>query len=323
MSEPLPRRRACIVLGMHRSGTSALAQLLASLGADLPARLNPPKPDNPDGYFESATLAAIHDEWLAAAGSAWFDLKPPAIAGMQRDTAAALTGAMARAVGEEYRDAALPLVKDPRMCRFFPLSRQVLDVSGLDCSVVLALRHPAEVAASLAVRDQISATYSGLLWAQHVVAAERDSRDLPRISVRYEDMMADWRATADRVRQLPGSWRPDPPEPPLKPELRHHRDLSAAEMFGETLGPLLDALHGALAALAVEDGDGQRARIDAAAADVSSAAAGMAPSLEAEFLHLRLTAAQPAWRSPDPLGDRRALAALFDRIHRNPAESRP
>jgi hypothetical protein len=223
---------------------------------------------------------------------------------------------MAKALDADYAAAALPLIKDPRMCRFFPLAREVLAMAGMDCAVVLALRHPAEVAASLAKRDQISATYAGLFWARHVISAERDSRDLPRVTVCYADMMADWHSTAERVRQLPGPWSPaDPERLPLKGELRHHSGLDPIDMFGPRLGPRLAELHAALAALALRDGGEQRARIDAAADDVLAAAAENAPLLEAEFLHLRLCTENPFWRSTDPRGDRQALAAIFDRLH--------
>ena len=46
------KRRAIIVLGMHRSGTSALAGVLGLLGARLPARQLPANFANPKGYFE-------------------------------------------------------------------------------------------------------------------------------------------------------------------------------------------------------------------------------------------------------------------------------
>ncbi|WAC29197.1 sulfotransferase family protein [Ancylobacter sp. SL191] len=314
------RRHACLVLGMHRSGTSALAHLLAELGADLPLRLNPPGPDNPEGYFEPAALVALHDRLLAAGGSAWFDLKPFALGAIPAEAARALLAEMAQVIAEDYPDAPLALIKDPRMCRFVPLAREVLGALGLEVAVVLALRHPSEVAASLARRDPMSATYAGFLWARHVIAAERDSRDLPRVTVGYADMMADWRDTAARIRSLPGPWRvEDPADAPLKAELRHHRGLDAVETFGPRLGPRLEALHDALTGLAGADNAAQHARIDAAARAVMAIATRESDLLEAEYLHRRLSTPNPLWASTDPAGDGAALAQLFDALHRAPA----
>ena len=48
--------RALMVLGMHRSGTSALTRIFSLLGADLPKNLMPPSPANKTGYWESQDL---------------------------------------------------------------------------------------------------------------------------------------------------------------------------------------------------------------------------------------------------------------------------
>jgi hypothetical protein len=46
-------RYAAVVLGMHRSGTSALAGVLARLGCDLPTQMMPANEFNPKGFYES------------------------------------------------------------------------------------------------------------------------------------------------------------------------------------------------------------------------------------------------------------------------------
>ena len=49
------QRRAVVVLGMHRSGTSALTRVVSLLGADLPSRLIPANVANEAG-FSSRTI---------------------------------------------------------------------------------------------------------------------------------------------------------------------------------------------------------------------------------------------------------------------------
>lgn len=317
MTPPPLSAQACVVLGMHRSGTSALTHLLACLGANLPLRLNPPGPDNPEGYFEPSVLVVLHERLLSAAGSVWFDHRPFSLAAAPPEVAEALIGELVEAVAADFSDAALPVIKDPRICRFFPLFREILARAGREACVVLALRHPAEVATSLAVRNQMSASYAGLLWARHMIAAEQDSRDLPRITVRYEDMLADWRETASRIRTLPGPWHAeDPEEAPVKPALRHHHALRSSDVFGPALGARLDHLHATLSRLAEMDNAAGRAAVDAAAEAVLAGAAELSFSTGMEFLHHRLTKEHPAWKSDDPLRDGAALAALFERLNR-------
>src|ERR1700712_2357048 len=67
------KRRAILVLGMHRSGTSALSGVVNALGPAAPKPLLAPRADNPRGFFESAALADAHDDLLLSAGSYWDD----------------------------------------------------------------------------------------------------------------------------------------------------------------------------------------------------------------------------------------------------------
>ena len=64
---------AVIVLGMHRSGTSAVAGALGVLGVNLGERLVQAQADNPKGYWEHADAVQLHERLLAALGSAWED----------------------------------------------------------------------------------------------------------------------------------------------------------------------------------------------------------------------------------------------------------
>src|SRR5258708_1393498 len=66
-------RRAILVLGMHRSGTSALSGVACALGASAPNHLLPGTSANPRGYWESALLIRAHDRLLASADSSWDD----------------------------------------------------------------------------------------------------------------------------------------------------------------------------------------------------------------------------------------------------------
>ena len=68
-AKPRAPRTAYLVLGMHRSGTSAVTQLLALAGARLPANVMPGDEHNAKGYFEPWKIAQFDDARLRAAGS--------------------------------------------------------------------------------------------------------------------------------------------------------------------------------------------------------------------------------------------------------------
>ena len=62
-----------LVAGMHRSGTSAVTRVLASLGCDLPNTLMEADSNNAMGYWESTEIADLNDAILVSAGSSWDD----------------------------------------------------------------------------------------------------------------------------------------------------------------------------------------------------------------------------------------------------------
>ncbi|MFM0308870.1 hypothetical protein P0D71_13905 [Paraburkholderia sp. RL17-383-BIF-A] len=57
-----------VVLGMHRSGTSAITRAMETMGADFGSRLMPAVAGvNDKGFFEDLDIVAINMEIMAAA----------------------------------------------------------------------------------------------------------------------------------------------------------------------------------------------------------------------------------------------------------------
>src|ERR1700710_432997 len=74
--EPRPARKALVVLGMSRSGTSLLAHVLHALGASLPNDLMGAAHGNPLGHFEPRALVALNDRILESLDRRWDDPRP-------------------------------------------------------------------------------------------------------------------------------------------------------------------------------------------------------------------------------------------------------
>ncbi len=94
---------------------------------------------------------------------------------------------------EEFGNASLIALKEPRICRFAPLYIELLYEQGYDCLFVLPLRNPLAVIASLAKRNGMSEGFAALLWLRHVLDAEAATRGRPRVVVSYEALLAEWR----------------------------------------------------------------------------------------------------------------------------------
>ena len=198
-TESAGRRQAILVLGMHRSGTSAVTRLLGLFGADLPKRLMEPNFANSAGYWEPADIVAIHDDMLAAIGSTWDDVAEFPAGWIDSAAAGPFKSRLASAFEEAFGSSSLVVLKDPRICRFTPLWISILESMGIEPLFVIPVRSPLEVAASLSVREDrhsaIDASHASstmpeakalLLWLRHFLDAEHHTRGFARSFISYE-----------------------------------------------------------------------------------------------------------------------------------------
>lgn len=186
---------AILVLGMHRSGTSAVTGALSLLGSALPQTIMPANSDNVRGYFESARVMHFNDAILCTAGSSWDDWRRLDL----REYSAAFQSDAKRLVDEEFGQTSLFILKDPRICRFVPFWVSVIVESGYAPRAVLPFRSPLEVAHSLNARDGFPIGKGLALWLRHVLDAERESRNIDRSFVSMDNFLADWRECAARI----------------------------------------------------------------------------------------------------------------------------
>ncbi len=222
------RPKLIVVLGMHRSGTSAITRGLAVLGYALGDRLMPQdEAINAKGYWEDLDVVSLNDEMLEALGRPWLNLSP-------------VSDEEARLLREAgYEDRAWGLLeeritahgrfafKDPRLTKLLPFWKPVLDALPWTVRYVLALRNPLNIARSLLRRDGLALEAGCLLTIDHWLAAlEHAYGDETLRVVDYDrlleapkptlDELASWCGTAldsEALRAFQGDF--------LDPRLRH------------------------------------------------------------------------------------------------------
>ena len=244
---------AVLVLGMHRSGTSAVTRVLNLLGAELGQDLMAAAADNPGGFWEHQEVVAIHERLLSRLGMAWDDPRPLAEGWLEGDAARQASVEIAALVQREFADVPVWAVKDPRMCRFVPLWTRVLAAQGVTPKALLVTRDPREVAQSLQRRDGLPDGVSHVLWARYLIESVRDTRRMPHAVLAYDALMADWRVEMARISRelaLPLDWDVNEAAAKavdqwLSPQLRHHRVTERAAATNLLVAPLLDALEDA------------------------------------------------------------------------------
>jgi GT2 family glycosyltransferase len=200
-------RKVILVLGMHRSGTSAVTRCLNLLGAEVGNKLLPPAEDNRSGFWEHADVVAVHEELLRELGRVWHDARVLPEDWLLSAAARRARDKLARLVADDFDGSTLWAVKDPRLCRFVPLWREVLLVSGFEAAALLVVRHPVEVARSLDIREGLRPETTYLNWLEHFVEAEAATRGMPRSLLTYDGLLSDWRdAFAKAGRALCVKW---------------------------------------------------------------------------------------------------------------------
>lgn len=231
-------RDAIVILGMHRSGTSAVTGTLSLLGAAPPRTLMLPSAayGNVRGFFESQAIAQWNDALLASAGSAWDDWRAFDRVWLKAPPRAVFEEAV-RLLGQEFDGERMFALKDPRICRLTPFWLAVLREAGAAPRIVVPFRPPLEVARSLQERDGFPIEKGLLLWLRHVLDAERYTRGLPRAFVAMDAFLDDWRKSARRIaREIGVAWPRDDARAASEVEAFLSRDMKHHNVDGLQAG---------------------------------------------------------------------------------------
>jgi hypothetical protein len=177
-----------IVVGMHRSGTTAVTRAISRMGVPtaVESDLAPGWVGNPHGHWESLTLMRNDDLLLRAVDSAWF-CPPPVRGDLWSSPRIERLAPAARSEFDAVHPTAQWVAKDPRICITLPFWRTTL---ARPLVAVLMLRHPAEIAASHASRDGFPPRFGFALWERYMHHALRALAGLPVLVVRYHELLA-------------------------------------------------------------------------------------------------------------------------------------
>lgn len=255
-SRTAPDRTCILVLGMHRSGTSAITRALSLLGAALPSNILGPGRGNESGHWEPERLIAFHDKMLKELGSRWNDWRALDLTTLTARRREEVKSEVAQLLKVEFGEAQLFILKDPRICRFVPLYQEVLDELAVTPRYVLPLRNPLEVVESLERRDGLTKAEAGLLWLRHVLDAEAATREHGHVVISYERFLGDWRARLSALSsRIKVAWPNtiDDIEPRvaefLQSDLRHHARTTEDLLTDPMLRTWISDAYAALLAL--------------------------------------------------------------------------
>ncbi|HEX6832593.1 MAG TPA: glycosyltransferase, partial [Rudaea sp.] len=192
--------RPILLLGMHRSGTSAIARVLEMLGAypgEADELLPPHAQDNPTGYWERADIVLEHHRFLEAAGYgwdrvAWFDVQ------RVDEAAKAELAAKLRPIFDKLQARGTSwLIKDPRLSLLLPLWMEWIEGAVF----VVAVRDPREIAASMqdGPRGVYTSHFLLALWEKYLRSALAALMGKEVLFVSYARLLEEPSAQATRL----------------------------------------------------------------------------------------------------------------------------
>lgn len=201
-----PAQRAIVIVGVGRSGTSAITRGVQALGVELGDHLRPGGGKNPTGFFEDQRLLAINkrlkrvlrirgDSVRLIDNEEWHR---PAVRALEQEAIQTVRRAFARYPLWGYKYA--------RTLRLLPFWRAVFEALRLDVRYVVALRNPLSVARSRAALDPRRGTQeqSDLEWLVNVVPYFRDLGGRPFVVVDYDLVLAHPAPQIERIAAVLG-----------------------------------------------------------------------------------------------------------------------
>lgn len=184
------RKKILVVLGMHRSGTSAITRGLEVLGVDLGNSLMPAATGNNDkGFFEDVDFHALNSRLLAHLGSTWDKLSAIQPENLLQPEFQALQDEAERVLASKLADTRCFAIKDPQASLLLPFWQPIFSRLDVDARYLICFRHPLSVAASLRKRDGIYPAKSQLLWAKYSLAALQGALNQQPLVVDYDALM--------------------------------------------------------------------------------------------------------------------------------------
>ena len=181
-------RRGLVVMGMHRSGTSAATGLVSLCGAWAgdASDLTSPNVENPWGFWERRDVRTICDRLLHSAGADWWRIADFDVRRIPHSTLSEERQCFADVIAH-LSTRAQWVIKEPRLCLLLPVLRDHLS----EAVCIYLFRNPLEVARSLQLRNGFGLAGSLALWETYNRHALAVTGNLPRVLISYEALMLD------------------------------------------------------------------------------------------------------------------------------------
>lgn len=225
-------RQIVFILGMHRSGTSALAGLLCHSGFTAPRDQLPITDANPKGYWESVSLYSHNEALLKSHGASWHSPDALSAQWQHHPNTKLWRTKLLSIISTVFGNSGIPIIKDPRFCVLIPALTMWLESSDLSVKLLIPIRHPHEVAKSLSIREGISLQQGIHLWMLYTIISLDISRHYHYKLIPFEHLLSASSRVVEDCHVFVGSNLPTSSESEfIDVDFRHHFSPGIANDF--------------------------------------------------------------------------------------------
>lgn len=190
---------AVLIIGMHRSGTSAITRVANLLGLYLGDFTTAASQYNAKGYWEHTNIVPINDEILNTLGSSWYDTMPLPKDWWQNHKLDIYKQKLETILLDDFKNSHLWGIKDPRISILLPLWLPVLQKVCDKIHLIHVYRHPKEVACSLLERSSLSSLTTSLLWLKYNIEALKLTDNCKRLFINYNEIFEDPKILINKI----------------------------------------------------------------------------------------------------------------------------
>ncbi|MEP0201374.1 MAG: glycoside hydrolase family 99-like domain-containing protein [Halioglobus sp.] len=194
-------RKITVILGMHRSGTSAIAKAMEVFGVSLGNNLIPAGFDNEKGFFEDRDITSFNDHLQEMLGYQWYGPEIVEPFDWQREDVQTKKEEAKSLLEEKLSNNGNFGFKDPRTAVLLEFWNRVFDELGVTPRYVIAVRNPIDVASSLHARNDLAIAKSLYLWAASNIASLELTSGFSRVIVSFEALLMNPEKQLKRIEQ--------------------------------------------------------------------------------------------------------------------------
>ncbi len=192
------RRHLIFVIGMPRTGTSALTKGLSTLNISLGSYSPIGNVFNEKGYWEDQEVQALNEDMLKSL-STWKNSSRSILPITEEETHFLYDqGFITRAsqlLSKKFSDSKFLGIKEVHTALLLPFWKRVLKESDIAVSFVIALRNPISTVASIAAFTKHPSEQSCWkffwIWISFLLASIKNSEGHQRILVDYDSLLKD------------------------------------------------------------------------------------------------------------------------------------